>query len=82
MRNKCLYLLHLSLIVIKVGFIPTNCCTIFILHHVVPNPNAKIENNTPCVYAIGFKRTTMLEYIYNGHSIAYDPISRVRKRDK
>ena len=23
----------------------------------------------------------MLEYIYNGHSIAYDPISRVRKRD-
>ena len=34
----------------------------------------KLKNNTHCVYAIGFKRTTMLEYIYNGHSIAYDPI--------
>ena len=32
----------------------------------------QIENNTPCVYAIGFKRSPMLEYIYNGHSIAYD----------
>ena len=48
-------------------------CTIFI--HVVPNPNPKLKNNTHCVYAIGFRRTTMLEYIYNGHSIAYDPIS-------
>ena len=38
--------------------------------------NAKIENNTHCVYAIGFRRSTMLEYIYNGHSIAYDPISQ------
>ena len=33
----------------------------------------EIENNTPCVYAIGFKRTTMLAYIYHGHSMAYDP---------
>ena len=43
----------------------TNCCTIFILDHVAP-----------CVYAIGFKGTTMLAYIYNRHSIAYDPIYR------
>ena len=42
----------------------------------------KSKNNTHCVYAIVFKRTTMLEYIYDGHSIAYDPIYRVRKRDK
>ena len=40
-----------------------------------------IENNTPCVYAIGFRRTTMLAYIYHGHSIAYDPILPVRKPD-
>ena len=37
------------------------------------------ENNTHYVYAISFKRSTMLEYIYNQHSIAYDPILRVRK---
>ena len=29
----------------------------------------------------GFRRNAMLEYIYNGHSIAYDPISLVKKRD-
>ena len=34
----------------------------------------QIENNTPCVYAIDFRRSTMLAYIYDGHSIAYDPI--------
>ena len=32
-----------------------------------------MRNNTPCVYAIGFRRSTMLESIYNGHSIASDP---------
>ena len=41
----------------------------------------QIENNTPCVYAIDFRRSTMLAYIYHGHSIAYDPILRVRKPD-
>ena len=41
----------------------------------------QIENNTPCVYAIGFKRTTMLEYIYHGHRMAYDPILPVSNRD-
>ena len=29
----------------------------------------QIENNTLCVYAIGFRRSPMLEYMYNGHSI-------------
>ena len=37
----------------------------------------QIENNTPCVYAIGFRRSSMLEYIYHRHSIVYDPIYRV-----
>ena len=41
----------------------------------------QIENNTPCVYAICFKRSTMLAYIYHGHSMAYDPILPVRNRD-
>ena len=48
------------------------CCV-----HNVKNCNiskCQIENNTPCVYAIDFRRSTMLAYIYHGHSIAYDPI--------
>ena len=41
----------------------------------------QIENNTLCVYAIGFKRSTMLAFIYHRHSMAYDPILRVSNRD-
>ena len=67
----------------------TNCCTTFILsgsQWVCNISKCEIENNTPCVYAIDFRRTTpcvyaidfrrttMLAYIYHGHSIAYDPI--------
>ena len=52
------------------------------LNRLFQNPiMPKLKITPPCVYAIGFRRSTMLEYIYNGHSIAYDPISRVRKRD-
>ena len=39
-------------------------------------------NGSSCVYAIGFRRSTMLAYIYNGHSIAYDPIYRVCDYDQ
>ena len=47
------------------------------LNRLFQNPiMPKLKITPPCVYAIGFRRSTMLEYIYNGHSIAYD-----RKRD-
>ena len=49
-----------------------------ILDHVVPNPNAKLKI-TPPVSMLLF--LSMLEYIYDGHSIVYDPIYRVRKRE-
>ena len=48
---------------------------------VVTLPKGQIENNTLCVYAIGFKRSTMLAFIYHRHSMAYDPILRVSNRD-
>ena len=52
-----------------------NCCTIFILSEFFPNRNAKLKITPPVSMLFGFRRNAMLEYIYNGHSIAYDPIS-------
>ena len=65
--NIYIRLLYIILIYVKFDRIKKKC----------PKSKCQIENNTPCVYAIDFRRSTMLAYIYNGHSIAYDPILRV-----
>ena len=69
--NIYIILLYIILLYVKFDRIKKN----------VPNPKCQIENNTLCVYAIDFRRSTMLAYIYHGHRIAYDPILRVRKPD-
>ena len=45
----------------------------------MPNHENNISNPVSMLFVL--KRTTMLEYIYHGHSMAYDPILPVSNRD-